>query len=90
MSEKIRNRGWIWWIWKEKSLPKKSAKISYLEQAENDPMKGAKFIWVHLYHPCKEIDVWYVTQPEEARAARRQGYIPLTELRAMIPGTIRK
>ena len=44
-------------------------------------MDGPQFIWVHLNHPCQEIDVWYTTQPEEAKIAKRQGYVPLLELR---------
>ena len=46
-------------------------------------MDGPEFIWVHLNHACDEIDVWHVTQPEEARAATGQGYIPLTKLRQL-------
>ena len=51
------------------------------EDDDVDPMDDPQFIWVHLNHPCREIDVWYVTQPEEAKIAKRQGYIPLTTLR---------
>ena len=46
-------------------------------------MKEPGFIWVHLHHACDEIDVWRVTQPEEARIAKGQGYIPLTTLRQL-------
>ena len=46
-------------------------------------MESPEFIWVHLNHACDEIDVWRVTQPEEARIAKGQGYIPLTTLRQL-------
>ena len=55
--------------------------LDYHLDKDADPMDGPEFIWVHLNHPCREIDVWYVTQPEEAKIAKRQGYIPLTTLR---------
>jgi len=57
------------------------ALLDYHLDKDADPMDGPEFIWVHLNHPCREIDVWYVTQPEEAKFAKRQGYIPLTTLR---------
>jgi hypothetical protein len=38
-------------------------------------------IMVNLYHPCDEIDVWYVDTLEDMQAAIRQGYIPLDLIR---------
>ena len=61
------------------------ALLDYHLDKDADPMDGPEFIWVHLNHPCQEIDVWYTTQPEEAKIAKRQGYIPLIELRAAYP-----
>jgi hypothetical protein len=38
-------------------------------------------IMVNLYHPCDEIDVWYVDTLEDMQAAIRQGYVPLDLIR---------
>jgi len=38
--------------------------------------------WVHLNHPCYEIDVVYDVEPEHEKPLRGQGYRPLSELRA--------
>jgi hypothetical protein len=41
-------------------------------------------IWVHLNHPCLEIDVWRNVLPEDEEAAIGQGYIPLEKLRELV------
>ena len=38
---------------------------------------------VLLDHPCYGIDVWEAETDEDIEVGRRQGYIPLTELRQM-------
>jgi hypothetical protein len=38
-------------------------------------------IMVHLWHPCKEIDVWHVETNEEKAIAIHQGYIALEDIR---------
>lgn len=40
-------------------------------------------IYVHLNHPCSEIDVWVLGEQDSEDIARRQGYVPLEELRQM-------
>jgi len=49
----------------------------------DDLLDDARFIYVHLNHPCREIDVWRTTQPEEKRIALRQGYVSLVSLRQL-------
>jgi hypothetical protein len=41
-------------------------------------------IMVNLHHPCDEISVWDTDYPGDEAIGRNQGYIPLTELRAMV------
>ena len=50
----------------------------------DDLLDDARFIYVHLNHPCREIDVWRTTQPEEKRIALRQGYVSLVSLRQLV------
>jgi hypothetical protein len=38
-------------------------------------------IMVHLFHPCDEIDIWYIDTLEDMQAAIRQGYVPLDLIR---------
>lgn len=38
-------------------------------------------IMVHLWHPCREIDVWVVTTDEDKRIALSQGYLDLDDIR---------
>ena len=48
-----------------------------------------KAIMVHLWHPCREIDVWVVETEEDKAIALRQGYMELEEVRAAVAITTR-
>jgi hypothetical protein len=43
-----------------------------------------KIIMVHLWHPCREIDVWTVETEEDKAIAISQGYVTLENLRTSI------
>jgi len=40
-------------------------------------------IYVHLNHPCYDVDVWYTNTEAERQAAKGQGYKSLAELRGV-------
>lgn len=46
-------------------------------------MRNPKTIYVHLRHPCDDVDVWYVESMDEAKIAVQQGYISLNDLRRL-------
>ena len=41
-------------------------------------------LFIHINHPCEEVDLWRVQQPELEKVARGQGYIYIEELRNIV------
>ncbi len=41
-------------------------------------------LFIHINHPCEEVDLWRVDHPELEKLARGQGYIYIEELRKIV------
>ena len=47
-------------------------------------MTEEETIMINLWHPCREIDVWYTKTDADREAAVSQGYVSLKDMRLRV------